>query len=495
MTNNDKSSYKQILKSTSIFGGVQAFNVIIQIFRSKIVAVLLGPTGMGFMGLLNSTLLLVSSMTNFGLARSAVREISQSNASEDKNKISHTISIFRKLVWITGILGFVVTILISPILSLTTFGNYNYTYTFIILAVTLLINQLAAGQTVLLQGMRKIKWLAKANVAGASVSLILTLPLYYYFRVNGIVPAIIVTSIVTLSVQYFYSKKIIIVKETTSFLSAIKNGNSMLKLGMVLSMSSLISVAASYLIRIYITNYGNISEVGLYTAGFAIINTYIGMVFTAMTTDYFPRLAAVNTDRSKYNKLINQQSEIAIYIIAPLICIFLVFINWIIILLYSEQFLPITGMLHWAIMGIYFKTLSWSIGIIIMAKGDGKYFFWNEFFANIYLLLLNILGYHFFGLTGLGLSFLVGYFLHFIQIFFFAKIKYNFKFQGEVLKIFFLNLIVGITCFILAYFSEGFMLYIGGSILILGVASFSFYKVNQKMNLLGFIKNKLKKNE
>ena len=489
--NNSQNSYKQIFKATSIFGGVQIYNIIIQLIRSKFVAVLLGPSGMGLMGLLNSTLSVVSTITNLGLGASAVRNIAQANGTGDIDKISFTVSLFRKLVWITGFFGLIVTLLSSYFLSDMTFGNYTYAYAFAILSCTLLINQLAAGQRVVLQGMRKIKWLAKANIMGSSVSLICTLPLYYIFGVDGIVPALILTSFIAYIIQSVFANKIKVTNVAISMFEAVSKGRDMLKLGITLTLSGFITVLVSYIVRIFISNTGGIAEVGLYNAGFSIINSYVGLVFTAMSTDYYPRLAAVNKDVKKYSETINQQSEIAIYILTPIICVFLIFINWIIIVLYSHKFLSINGMIHWAILGIFFKALSWSMGVIIMAKGDSKYFLWNELFANAYLLLLNIGGYYLYGLNGLGISFLVGYFFHFLQIYFFTKIKYNFKFTKEVLTVVFICLTCGISCFLINYFLDNTLSYILGSLLIFFVTYYSFYKINKKTNLFQSIKNKI----
>jgi len=50
-----QNSYRQIFKATSIIGGVQFVNIIILIVRSKFIAYLLGPVGMGISGLLVST--------------------------------------------------------------------------------------------------------------------------------------------------------------------------------------------------------------------------------------------------------------------------------------------------------------------------------------------------------------------------------------------------------------------------------------------------------
>jgi len=89
----------------------------------------------------------------------------------------------------------------------------------------------------------------------------------------------------------------------------------MLKMGFFISLQGLLSVGASYLVRIFISNKGGLDDVGLFTAGFAIINTYVGLIFTAMGTDYYPRLSAVNSGSEEFNKTINQQAEISLLLL------------------------------------------------------------------------------------------------------------------------------------------------------------------------------------
>lgn len=481
------------MKATSIFGGVQVFNIIIQIIRSKVVAILLGPAGMGIMGLLMSTINLVSSATNFGLATSAVRDISEANGSGEEEKIKETVSIFRKVVWFTGLLGMIVTIALSPLLSKLTFGNYDYTLAFVAISITLLLGQLAIGQTVLLQGLRKISWLAKANLYSSILSLAVSLPLYYFFGTEGIVPAIIVSAIVVYIVQFYFSNKLNISPTITTYKSALKKGKGMLKLGFMLSLSGFISIVASYILRIFISNMGGVEQVGFYNAGFTIINSYIGMVFAAMATDYYPRLAAIHHHSKQTNQLINEQAEIAMITLAPLIIAFLTFINFIIVFLYSNQFLPVTKMVHWAILGIFFKALSWAIGYLLLAKGDSKAFFWNELIANVYLLIFNALGYYFGGLEGLGISFLIGYIIYSIQVYLFTKTKYDFRLNLGFIKIFILYIFLGIVSFLIAFYSKGLFLYLSGSAVLILTILISFWLLNRKMDMLNLIKNKIKK--
>ncbi|MGE5348154.1 MAG: oligosaccharide flippase family protein [Actinomycetota bacterium] len=133
----ENTSYRQIMKATSIFGGVQVINIIISIVRSKFVAVLLGPGGMGIYGLFTSTTGLIEKITNLGLSTSAVRNVAAANASGDRSRIGTVVSVLRRLVWITGIAGALFTFFAAPWLSDLTFSNREYTIGFRWVAVTL----------------------------------------------------------------------------------------------------------------------------------------------------------------------------------------------------------------------------------------------------------------------------------------------------------------------------------------------------------------------
>src|ERR1700761_6721811 len=178
-----QSSYRQIMKATSLFGGVQVFNIFISIIRSKFIAVLLGPAGMGIAGLLVSTTGFISGISNFGLGTSSVKNVSAANATGDDHKIASVVSVLRRLVWVTGLLGALITLCLSSWLSQITFGNKDYTISFMWISITLLFTQLSSGQLVVLQGLRKFKQLALANLAGSAVGLLVTIPVYYMWGI------------------------------------------------------------------------------------------------------------------------------------------------------------------------------------------------------------------------------------------------------------------------------------------------------------------------
>lgn len=478
------------MKATTLLGGVQVFQIIIQIIRSKFIAVLLGPTGIGILGLFNATLSLITNLTNFGLGTSVVKDVAAAYETENQKRLATIVIVIRRLVWITGLFGTLTMLILSYWLSQITFGTPAYTLAFVWLSMTLLFTQLSTGQLVLLQGMRKLHLMAKANLWGSALSLLLTLPLYYLCGIDGIVPGIIISSIITLTLTWHFSNRITIALIPVSKIRTIAEGKVMLTLGFMISLSGLITAGASYLVRIFIGNTGGLAEVGLYNAGFAIINSYVGLVFTAMATDYYPRLSAVANNNQKCRQTINQQAEVAILILAPIIIIFLVFIDWAVVILYSKQFIAINEMIYWAALGMLFKAASFSIAFIFLAKGNGRLYFWNELLANIYLFVLNIIGYHLDGLTGLGLSFLIAYVLYLIQVYVVSMFKYNIGLNNSTIKIFCIQFMMALCCFLSIKFFPTPYPYFLGLVFILASSGYSLKELGRRIGINHFFTKK-----
>lgn len=492
----EKNSYKQIFKATSIFGGVQVFNILVSVIRSKFIAIFLGSAGMGIVGLLNSTISLIGAMTNFGLSTSAVKDVSVAHSTGNEDRVGFVVSIVRRWVWATGFLGTFIVLCLSPWLSQAAFGNSNFIWTFALISITLLFNQLNVGNLVVLQGMRKIQYLAKSSLVGSVLGLIVTVPLYYFFGENGIVPALIIASIASFVISKFFAKKVHIQKHQVNMQLMFSEGKNMLKMGFLISFNGLLFIATTYVVQLFISNRGGISQVGLFTAGFSIINTYMGLVFTAMGTDYYPRLSAVANSNELSKKAINQQAEISILILGPVIMVFLVFIKLIILILYSHKFVGIEDMVLWLALATFFKAGSWSIAFLFLAKGKGKLYFWNELFANCYVLLFDLAGYYFWGLPGLGMSCCLSYMVYFGQVFLISKTKFQFSFERSFLKIFAIQFVMAICCFGVVKFVDKPYSYLVGTLFITLSGWFSYYELDKRLGirmvLRNFLNNKLK---
>ena len=484
-----KSSYRQILKATSLFGGVQVFSVLVSIAKSKFAAIFIGPSGIGILGVLNSTLDLIIGFTKLGLDISAVKEISATKE-EATNKVSRIINVLKRLTWLTGLLGAVITIILSSWLSSVTFGNTDYTLSFILISLAVFFNQLTVGNLAILQGLRKLKNLAKATMWASFCSLLVIIPLYYYLGVKGIVPVIILTSVFTFIFSWYFARQYHVKSNIIPIKALFAEGKQMMKLGFVLSLGSLATLLTIYLIQIFITNRGGIVEVGYYNAAFIIINAYVGVVFNAMSKDYFPRLSSIANQNNVLTNVVNQQAFVAILLLTPIIVVFLAFAPLIINILFSKEFSPIIGILTFAILATLFKAVSWTMGYILVAKGDSKLFIQTEVGFNFILLLMSVLGYIYGGLIGVGISYLLYYIIYLAGIKIITNHKYNFKFNSDFYKIFIVCIILCSGTFLVTYIKNDYVKYGLMIVLIISSCIFTIVKLNQKTDLIRVIKQK-----
>ena len=490
---SEKESYKKIFKATSIFGGIQVLNIAVSIIKSKIIAVLLGPAGLGLITIFNTTSTLIASCTNLGINVSSVKAIAVAKPSDKNSSQSLIIAVIKKLVWFTGLLGLLITVIISPWLSKISFGDSSYTFSFMLLGISLFALQVSNGQIAILQGLRQIKLIALSSFIGSILGLVISVPLYIYFGKEGIVPALVISSITAVFTSWYFLNKLKLPIVSVDFTTIKKEGKQIIRLGFLISLTSIFPATVAYLVRLFIANRGSIEDVGLYTAGFAIVGTYVGMIFSAMSTDYYPSLAEVAEDNILCAQKVNQQLLMSIAILVPILIILLVFIKIGVIILYSAKFLGTVKMIQWACLGVYFQAFSFCVAYLFLAKGDGKLFFWNELIPNLYTLILNCVAYYIWGLEGMGISYLLAYFFYFIQVYYVAKKKYGFSFDLGTIKFCLLQLFFLLITFVSMYFFMPILSYIVGALLIIFSIFISFRILEDKMGFFEGIKTRIKK--
>ena len=488
-----KNSYSQIMKATSLFGGVQVFNILISVIRSKAIALLVGPIGFGVIGLLNSTLRIIGDFTKVGLDTSAVKEISERNSDKDPSKVTEIIFVLEKLIWFTGTVGALITLVFYRYISYLTFGNTDYTYAFVWLSIAVLFTQLAKGKIAILQGTRRLKKLAYANLTASTVSLLITLPLYYFFKIDGIVPALIGTALITFGIFKFFTKEVDIPRLSFTKQELFHKSKAMLLLGATMSVTSMIVALTGFLIQIFIRSTDGLEAVGFYSAGFLIVNAYVGMIFTAMSTDYFPRLAAINTDNNKMNIAVNQQADVAILLITPVIVLFLTFAPFIVELLYSSKFNVIIGFVTFGVLGTFFKAVSFSLGYVIIAKGHSKVFITLSIIFNSLFLIISVVSYNIGGLTGVGIGFLVYYFIHFIALKVLTKYLYEISLTRSFYRTFLICAIICGSSFMATLVESPYLRYVLIFLLVVISIYYSVLQFDKKMDLKAIIKSIFKK--
>ncbi|MFV0270970.1 MAG: oligosaccharide flippase family protein [Macellibacteroides fermentans] len=425
---DNKKSYKQIIKSTAVFGSTQAMQMLVLIIRTKIVAVILGPAGMGLQSIFQTTIITINQFTNLGVFQSAIREISQAHEKQDTILLKRKINIFCGLTIILAITGTLIFASLSPIISKISFGNYKYTSSFLFLSISILFLTLSTGITTIFQGTREIRKLTKSSLISSVSNLLICLPIFYLWGINGIIPALVIGYFTTFLINIFTLNNFKITGQIP-LRSIWQESIPMIKLGVILMLSNLLMNLFTFLTNSYISINGNIEDVGLYQSACSITNRNILVIISVLASDYYPRLAGSCNDSSLMKQIINQQVELISLIIAPLSICLIVFSEQIVHILLSNSFYVIIPMLKWMGVALLFRGIWMSMSYVILAKGDKKnYFIYDALVGNGLYFLSNITFYLYWGLNGLGISFLISSILIAILLLTIVYRKYNIRF-------------------------------------------------------------------
>ena len=485
-----KSTYRSIAKANTILGSVQILTIIIGIIRSKLVALLLGPVGVGLMGLYQSTIDLVRSATNMGISTSAVRDVAIAKGTNNELELQKTQSVISKIVWVTGALGMGVMLIGAPWLSEITFGNREYTWAFRILSIIPLIAQLTVQHNVTLQGTRAMKRLASASIWGGLVGLFINVPMFYIWGEDAIIPALIIVAVASLAIAWYNASKLNISSVVTTWSEVFTRGRSMVKMGFLIGLTGLLDMTAIYIVKIYVQKWGELAEVGLYTAGFAIVQSYVNLVFRAIGTDYYPRLSAISNNKEEYCDAINKQFEILILVLTPMVLIFMSFSSELLHLLYSTKFQPAKMMICWMAFGMLFRAYSWCPGFMFLAKSDSKLYFILYILAFALELLLYLSGYYYLGLTGIGIAFGLQYVITTTYTLVIIRHRYSFKYGWRQNRLMLISVLSGFLVLITIYAISARWGYFVFFAIILGVSFFCYKELNKRLNIVSLIKSK-----
>ena len=414
MKKEGNESYQHILKYTGIFGGVQGLNIVLGLVRTKLIALLLGPSGMGLASLFNTTVGFVSQATNLGVSFSAVRHLSSLYDAGDEAALAHFVKVVRGWSLLTALLGILVCVMIGPLLSQTTFAWGNHTLHFMLLAPAVGMLAIMGGETAILKAMRALGALASVQVLAVVAALVISIPIYYFFGESGIVPVIVLMALATMLLTVRHSYRLVPL-QLSGAKGMLGEGMEMVRLGVAFTLAAVIGSASELLIRSYLNVVGDLDMLGLYNAGYMLTITYAGMVFSAMEADYFPRLSGVQHDIDATNECVNRQMEVSLLLLSPMLAALMLSLPILIPLLFSAQFLPVVEMAQVATLAMYLKVMTLPVAYITLARGYSLSYLFLETSYYVAFIVLFVVGYEHWGLYGTGVAVALAHLFEYVR--------------------------------------------------------------------------------
>lgn len=403
------SSYRTALKATAITGLSSFIVVGLQIIKSKFIALLLGPAGIGLFGVLGSVASLVSTLSGFGINTSGVRQIAKAASSADEQVIARTVYTLRRTSLVLALLGaFLLVVFCRPLAQAST-GSTELSWAVALLSLMVFFNIVEDGQAALLRGLRRIMELGTLRVIGAAAGTLVSLPLVYLYGATGIPVSMVAVAAIGLGASWYFARRVNVAKPVMRAQQFWQEVMELLTLGSAFLLTNLTGNAVKFGTRAIVVHQLGIAALGQYQAAAAFAFVYADYVLNAMGQDFLPRLTSVSGNNAASSRLINEQTQLCLLLATPGLVATIVLAPVIIPLFYSSQFSESIAVLRWLCLGVLLRVVTWPMSYLLVANNMRRIYLGFELGAAAYSLgtfwLLTVYG----GLVGAAAAFPVLY--------------------------------------------------------------------------------------
>ena len=431
---SETNSYRRILRSSSVIGGASIVNILVGLLRTKVAAVLLGPSGIGLIGLLQNLMGTASVVSALGFGTAGTRQIAEVAEREDARSVAVA---RRALFWGT------------LLLSLSGGGLFWLCRVFLAervlhgivpgesvgwLGVGVALTVAAGSQTALLNGMQRIGDLARVSISTSILSTMMGLGALWVFGQRGILLFVLAIPMASFVCGHWYVAKLPRLPRSieTPLPVMIGQWKSLARIGSAFMIGGLVELAGLLVVRLLVERELGSAALGHFQASWMIAMTYIGFVLGAMGTDFYPRLSARMHDPQAANRLVNEQTEMALLLASPVVIAMLGLAPWIIEMLYSSEFAEAALIFRWQVIGDVLKVAAWPLAFVMLAAGDGRAFIAAQTIGILVFIAATWLGLRTLGVQATGVAFLCMYVAYLPLLFWLARRRTGFAFTARI---------------------------------------------------------------
>lgn len=413
------------LAKVSSLNAVSIFIKMISGFINvKVVAVLIGPSGIALLGQLTNFCSILLSVSTGGINSGITRYIA-----EYKDSPARYIPYIRTGFWITTILSFATGIILitgAGYFSKIILKDAYYKPVFIIFGCTIIMYALNAFLLSVINGRKEFKLYVLINIASSICSLIFSVILAVSFGLYGaLIAAVTFQSVV------FLITLLILVRSKWfqwSYFTGRFSKLAAIRLSHY-SVMELVSAAtvpvSQLLLRDYIVTHENIVNAGLWEGINRISGMYLLVITASLGVYFLPRIAELKTNGELRNEIF-ETYKLVMPVLLVILTLLFVFKGPIIQILFDNNFSGMTDLLGFQLIGDFFKIAGWILACQLVAKAMTKTYIVTEI---LFRLLLVGLGYFFinvYGTIGATAAYAAVYFLYFLtMVLIFRKMLFN----------------------------------------------------------------------
>lgn len=416
-------------------GQAHLVNTLAHLVKIKVVALLLGPAGVGLIGLYVNLVETASTVAAMGTGNIGTRQIAVAASDGGEVALSRT---RRALFWGTLVLsltGGAAFYLVSAWIAEVLLKDATLANDVAWLSVAVALTVAAGSQAALLMGLQRVGDIARINIGSGILAAFLGIFAVWRWGASGLVAAVLVAPLTAFALGHLYVSRLDRpIGPPASLPELATQWRGMVGAGFAFMLSSLVTLLGHLAARTLVHSELGSEALGHFQAAWAIGMTYLGFVIAAMTTDYYPRLSAVIRDPVKATRLVNEQTEVVLLLGAPALLALLGLAPWVIQLLYSQEFEPAVNVLRLHLLGDVLKVMSWPLCFVLIAAGAGKTFVMSETLCVGVFVATIVFGLPILGVTATGVAHVALYLVYLPVVWWMARHLIGFRYTRNVIK-------------------------------------------------------------
>nr|WP_281356626.1 O-antigen translocase [Parvibaculum indicum] len=398
------------MRSSSIMGAASMLNILSGLVKMKVAALLLGPAGVGLIGIYQNLMQTASTVSALGFNNIGTRQVASASAAGEDDAL---LLVRQALLWGTvglALIGAGVVWLTSPWIARRILDDPGAAGDVAWLGLGVALTVAAGSQTAYLTGLRRIGDVARVNVlSGVAAATLGILAIWLWGHPGVLVLVLMVPTTGFLAGHWFVSRLEQPAGRQPTAAELAGEWRKLALLGAAFMLSALAMTVAQLAVRSLVQHRLGVDALGQFQASWSIGMIYLTLILGAMATDYYPRLAGAIADHASAARIVNEQTEVALLLIGPVLLAMLSLAPWVIHLLYSAEFATASGILRWQILGDILKVVTWPLGFVVLSMGAGRVFILSQSLGALAMVGVTWAALPLMGVTATGVAFIAMY--------------------------------------------------------------------------------------
>ncbi|GAA4039060.1 O-antigen translocase [Sphingomonas rosea] len=410
------TSHRRILSAISLLGGSSAIGVGLSILRTKMVALVLGPAGIGLIGLMQSLVAAASALGGLGIANAAPRQAAAELAERGEDGLAEVRhGLVRATLLAALVAGVGLFLLRAPVARLIV-GDPAVAPVVGAMGLAVALTIAGGSITAYLAGIGKVGSVALVNLASAVLTTIAAAVLVLTMGEDGIVPYLLSIPLGVLLAGLWVARPRGRKAPSAASQAGWTQARRLIALGTPLMVGTFVALGSHLALRTILQHRLGIEELGVFQAAFTLSTTYVGFMFQAIASDFYPRLSGVITDPERAGALIDEQTETTLLLAGPLIIGLIGFAPLVLHILYAERFAGGATTLQWQVLADILRIASWPLGYALLASARNRLYLGFEILAAAALAGSAFLLVSSMGIVAGGLAFVVSNGLYLVAV-------------------------------------------------------------------------------